>query len=77
MRHSSTLDHCNKIWKYNCAPKSATGLNPPVFAQQNYGQSYRLVLQYEFKKNDPVLEERFTSFKVGKLTCRIVALIRV
>lgn len=52
-------------------------LDPPIFAQQNYGQSYGLVLQYKFKRKAPVMEECFTNFKVGKLAYRIVALIRV
>ena len=52
-------------------------LDPPVFAEQNYGQSHRLVLQYKFKTKTPVLEDRVTNFKAGKITYRIVALIRV
>jgi len=52
-------------------------LDPPVFAQQKYGQSYRVFLNINSRERPQFLEERFTYFKVGKLTYRKVAQIRV
>jgi hypothetical protein len=52
-------------------------LDPPVFAQQNYGQSYRVFFYRNSREGPQFLEEFFTYFKVGKLTYMKVALIRV
>ena len=52
-------------------------LGPPVFAQQIYGQSYRVFFNINSRERPRFLEERITNFKEDKWTYRKVALIRV
>jgi hypothetical protein len=63
-----------------CPPppkKKVTGFRSSYLRPTKLRAKLQGVLEYKFKRKAPVLEDRFTNFKVGKLTYRIVALIRV